>query len=171
MITQVKEARRPRRPNEGPPTVQEMTVSYRIRKDFVPDALQGEGVRSPQEIADKFRGLIEYAPTEWFVVVYLDGRNNIRTWRVIAEGTPTQCMPHVRDIMAGALMSFSSAIVVLHNHPSGNTTPSREDRRFTKALRAACDAMEITMTDHLIIGGRQGGDACSSFFSFAEGGF
>ena len=100
---------------------------------------------------------------EVFKVALLDGRNNVISIDEITAGTPTQAVPHVRDIMSKALASFAAGIVCVHNHPSGTTTPSREDKRFTEALRAACEAMDIQLVDHLIIGD-------NNFFSFAEGG-
>ncbi len=121
-------------------------------------------VRSPQDIADMFMPRMRDLKIEVFKVALLDGRNNVMSVEEVTAGTPTQAVPHVRDIMSKALSNFASGIVCVHNHPSCTTAPSREDRRFTEALRAACDAMELQLVDHIIIGD-------NSFFSFAEGGF
>ena len=101
--------------------------------------------------------------SEVFKVVLLDGRNNVIIIEEIAAGTPTQAVPHVRDIMAEALRRSATGLACVHNHPSGNTAPSREDKRFTEALSAACEAMDVRLVDHIIIGDDR-------FFSFAEAG-
>ena len=100
---------------------------------------------------------------EVFLAVMLDGRNNILETVEIATGTPAKAVPHVRTIMAEALKYFAAGIVCVHNDPSGNTAPSRDDRVFTQALRDACGTMDVRLIDHIVIGD-------NSFFSFVEGG-
>lgn len=121
-------------------------------------------VRSPEDIANMLMPRMRDLKVEIFKIALLDGRNNIIDEPIeIAAGTPTQAVPHVREIMATALRHFAAGIVCIHNHPSGNTTPSSEDKRFTQSLRAACEAMEIKLIDHIIIGDNK-------FFSFVEAG-
>lgn len=123
-----------------------------------------DGVRSPEDIAKRFMPRMRDLKTEVFKIVLLNGRHNvIGEIEEVAEGTPTQAVPHVRDIMRKAINKYAASIVCVHNHPSGNTTPSREDKRFTQALNEACEAMEIKLVDHIIIGD-------DKFFSFAEAG-
>lgn len=124
-----------------------------------------DGIRSPEDIAKRFMPRLRDLPIELFYALYLDGRHNVTHELKVCEGTPTQAVPHVRDILAPALWSDAPAasIAVVHNHPSGNTTPSREDKRFTQALNEGCEALEIKLVDHVIIGD-------DKFFSFAEAG-
>jgi len=124
-----------------------------------------ESIRSPEDIAKRFMPRLRDLPVESFYALYLDGRHNITHEMLVCTGTPTQAVPHIRDIITPALWSDAPAasIVVVHNHPSGNTTPSREDKRFTEALNSVCEGLDMELVDHIVIGGE-------SFFSFAEAG-
>lgn len=124
---------------------------------------KGTPVRCPEDICRPFQASMRGLRTEMFYAVFLDGRNNIICSREVAKGTATQAVPHVSEILSLALEQQAASIACLHNHPSGNTTPSREDKRFTEALKTACEAMDMKFVDHLIIGE-------DKFFSFAEAG-
>lgn len=124
---------------------------------------RGTPVRNPEDIAKQFLVRFKGVRREIFYAVFLDGRHNIICSRKVAQGTATQAVPHISEILRLALEQQATSVVCLHNHPSGNTTPSREDKRFTEDLNTACEAMNIKFVDHLII-------ADDSFFSFAEAG-
>lgn len=148
----------------GNAKISQLRAAIEIGRRFMEE--EGEkkdGIRSPEDIAKMFMPRMRDLKTEIFKVALLDGRNTVKSIEEVAAGTPTQAVPHVRDIMTKALNKYASAIVCVHNHPSGNTTPSREDKRFTQALNEACEAMEIKLVDHIIIGDNK-------FFSFAEAG-
>jgi DNA repair protein RadC len=149
----------------GEAKISQLRAAIEIGRRFMEEENEiKDGIRSPEDIAKRFMPRMRDLKTEVFKVVLLDGRHNvIEEIEEITEGTPTQAVPHVRDIMTKALNKFATAIVCVHNHPSGNTTPSREDKRFTQALNEACEAMEIKLVDHIIIGD-------DKFFSFAEAG-
>ena len=72
-------------------------------------------------------------------------------------------MPIIREIIHEALQKFAKSIICIHNHPSGNITPSNEDRQFTKALCDAGKLMGVKVLDHIIIGDNQ-------HYSFADDG-
>lgn len=120
-------------------------------------------LRSPEDIAEMFMPVLRDQPLEQFKIVLLDGRNNVLRVEHIATGTPCQAVPHVRTIISAGLRFHAVGIVAIHNHPSGNTAPSRDDKMLTNALRDACGTMDIKLVDHIIIGD-------NSFFSFVEGG-
>ena len=144
--------------------VAQLRAAIEIGRRFLEEESEvKDGVRSPEDIAKMFMPRMRDLKTEIFKVLLLDGRHNKIDIEEVAAGTPTQAVPHVRDIMTKALNKYAASIVCVHNHPSGNTTPSREDKRFTQALNEACEAMEIKLVDHIIIGD-------DKFFSFAEAG-
>jgi DNA repair protein RadC len=68
-------------------------------------------------------------------------------------GTVNHAEPIIREIFHTALQKYAAAIICIHNHPSGNTTPSLEDRIFTRELAAAGKVMGIKVLDHIIVGG------------------
>lgn len=139
-------------------------AALEIGKRFMAEERNIKGsLRSPEDIAEMFMPRLRDLKVETFLVILLDGRNNILEISEVATGTPGQAVPHVRTIMSEALKYFASGIVCVHNHPSGNTSPSRDDKLFTNVLRDACVTMDVKLTDHIIIGD-------NSFFSFVEGG-
>lgn len=98
---------------------------------------------------------------EKFIVILLDGQNNLLAERVISEGIPTQTVVYIRRVMEEALRFSASSIIIVHNHPSGETEPSKQDIETTCKLKQAADLLELILLDHIIVG-----DGC--FYSFSE---
>ncbi len=103
------------------------------------------------------------ADREHFAAIYLDAKNVPLAWRVIAIGTLSGCLVHPREVFRPGLIVGAAAIVVIHNHPSGELTPSSEDLKVTQRLAAAGELLGIRVLDHLILGS-------TGYFSFAERG-
>lgn len=100
---------------------------------------------------------------ESFHVIYLTTGNHVKGYMKIADGSLNAVVVDVRRIIIGALESLSTAIVVAHNHPSGDIKPSLQDRQLTQKLQDACNLFGIQLQDHLILGN---GD----YYSFREQG-
>lgn len=100
---------------------------------------------------------------EQFRILFLDKRNRIIADEVQQEGTVDHTPVYVREVVKRALELSSTAIILVHNHPSGDPTPSREDRELTRRLREAGKILGIELLDHVIVAGR-------SFWSFREHG-
>ena len=98
---------------------------------------------------------------EHFLAITLNGAHEIIKIRVISIGTLNRTLIHPREIFSEALTDHAAAIIVCHNHPSGNTSPSNEDIETTQILIKASQILGISLLDHLIIG-RQ------SYYSFAD---
>ncbi len=81
----------------------------------------------------------------------LDGRNGLRSAHRVAQGGLHGCALTARDVLQRALQDAASAIVLVHNHPSGDPSPSREDVEMTRALAAACDVVGVPLLDHVIV--------------------
>jgi len=145
--------------------IRELVPAYRTRNDY--QVGQGETILKPEDVARIFGDALRAKPWECFVAVYLNGANRIIAWSEITTGTPSQAVPHIRNVIAPALLKFATAIIVLHNHPSDSDKPSVDDRRFTHGLKVACDAMDIELLDHILIFERPEGG--TGFYSFAEG--
>jgi len=94
-------------------------------------------------------------------VVLLDNKNQVMGMHVVSIGGITQTSVDVRVVLRYALLQGATQIVLVHNHPSGNPTPSREDETITQNLAEACKTMRIKLMDHVIIGD-------DTYYSFYE---
>lgn len=100
---------------------------------------------------------------EYFVCINLNGGNRVISNRVVTIGLVDQALVHPREVFADALIERAAKVVVAHNHPGGEMTPSNEDVTITKKLVRASEILGITFLDHIII-------ANGGFFSFREEG-
>ena len=100
---------------------------------------------------------------EHFWRIDLDSRNRIIGYEVVSIGTLNASLVHPREVFVGALLSKSAGVIVAHNHPSGEITPSPEDKETTKRLVKSGEILGIPVLDHLIVGD-------GKFFSFKESG-
>lgn len=103
--------------------------------------------------------LIEYR--EEMIAIFLNQRNNTIAWLKVATGGISGVVCDVRMIMVAALKCGASAVILAHNHPSGETTPSNADKKMTEKIKKAGDILDINFLDHLII-------SKNDFFSFAD---
>lgn len=100
---------------------------------------------------------------EVFKVLLLNSQNRIIDMIEIEEGSVNQARPIIREVSQKAMREFASFIICVHNHPSGNPRPSREDRQFTRQLVSAGENLFIKCLDHIIIGN-------GKYFSFSDKG-
>lgn len=89
---------------------------------------------------------------EHFVLLSMDSKNKVRGFKVVATGGETSAIVDTRIVFRDALALGAVGIVVAHNHPSGDTAPSPEDRALTSRLNAAGDIIGISLRDHLVLG-------------------
>jgi len=100
---------------------------------------------------------------EEFCVIFLDVQNQIISFERMQKGTVNQANVYPRQVLENALREKASAIILVHNHPSGHVRPSEADIRITKTIRESARMLDISVHDHLIIGEDR-------FFSFREEG-
>jgi DNA repair protein RadC len=100
---------------------------------------------------------------EKFFAISLDGQHAILHINIVSIGTTNRCMVHPREVYLAAIKDSATALVVAHNHPSGNNTASVEDRDISNRLREAGELMGIPMLDSLVF-------SRTGYFSFVEGG-
>jgi len=93
-----------------------------------------------------------YEQIEQFRILFLDRRNSLIADEVQQRGTVNHTPVYPREVMKRALILNASALIVAHNHPSGDPKPSREDIEMTRELKAAANALEIELHDHVVIG-------------------
>ena len=108
-------------------------------------------VRTPEDVArvcDDLRGLAQ----ETFHVLALDSKNNLMNRHMVTLGLVDASLVHPREVLRVAIVENASAIILTHNHPSGDPTPSAEDIRITRQLVEAGKIVDIKVLDHIIIG-------------------
>ena len=124
---------------------------------------EAKRISSPGDAAQHLMAGLRYATHEKFVVVLLDTKNHVMKTKQISEGSLSSSVVHPREVFAPAVTAHAASIVVAHNHPSGNTHPSQQDKDLTYALTEAGTVLGIPLIDHLIIGD-------GTYYSFKEHG-
>jgi len=146
-------------------SLQERRTWRRVRLSLVREtADRPYPVRHGGDVVGLLRAFLRDDPRERFAAVYLDTRHRPIAVHDAHVGTCDSSPVHPREIFGPAVALAATAIVVAHNHPSGDPTPSANDRAVTERLRQAGELLGIAVLDHLVIGDVR-------YFSFADEGF
>ena len=148
-------------PSLAPKTTRKSFYEFRIRRVRRKAEADPEKADNPRTVAALFRALVKDEPREIFLCAHLDIRNRCIGTEIISIGTLSGVDVHPREVFRGALLSGAAAIVVGHNHPSEDLTPSPEDHALTHRIREAGVLLGIPLLDHIII-------TDTSYFSFSE---
>ncbi|HTB79566.1 MAG TPA: JAB domain-containing protein [Opitutaceae bacterium] len=125
----------------------------------------------PEKIVEYMQGAFDEAPVaEMFYVVCLNRKNRPLCRSRITLGTATAALAHPREVFRVAVLASATAIVCVHNHPSGHPGPSSADIAITRQLRDAGRTMDIELLDHIIIGTKEDDPAGLGFHSFRSAG-
>lgn len=122
-----------------------------------------------------FRNHIESQPffdaeKEHLVVLILNTKLKIKGWNLVSIGTNNSAEAHPREIFRPVIAMSGYAFILMHNHPSGDPTPSQADHRLTRQIRDASQMMQINILDHVIAGQRSVDGSNPDYFSFREAG-
>ena len=109
-------------------------------------------LRTPRDAAAYLLPTFGARPVEHFGVVLLDGRHRVLATTVLSIGTSNATVVEPRDVFREAILGGATAVVVFHNHPSGDPSPSPDDQALTARLAAAGSLMGVTLVDHLVLG-------------------
>ena len=107
---------------------------------------------SPAEVHAAFGPLMEDLQREVFRIALLDAQNTLLRDLIISEGTLSASLVHPREVFKPALLEPAVSIILLHNHPSGDPTPSKEDVKLTRQLAECARLLELRIHDHVVIG-------------------
>lgn len=108
-------------------------------------------IMSHQDVVDWAKPRLAGLEHEELWLLSLDGRGGLKATRRIAQGGVHGCALAARDVLVPALRDAASAIVVVHNHPSGDPAPSREDVQMTRELCRACEVIGLPLLDHVVV--------------------
>lgn len=114
-------------------------------------------------VHETFKSLFKSLLQEKFVVIYLNTKKELIAYDIMFVGTLDSTSFHPREVLRGSIKRSASAIIVMHNHPSGGVTPSNNDILLTKQLVKCCNLMGIPLLDHLITNGQD-------YYSFFDNG-
>jgi DNA repair protein RadC len=107
---------------------------------------------SPGEVYAAFGPLMEDLSREVFRVALLDAQNGLLRDLIVSEGTLSASLVHPREVFKPAILESAASVILLHNHPSGDPTPSREDVRLTRQLVECAQLLDLRVHDHVIVG-------------------
>ncbi|MEM8867449.1 MAG: DNA repair protein RadC [Verrucomicrobiota bacterium] len=125
---------------------------------------------SPEAVARHFQALIAGLEIEKFWVLCLDRKNRLLRRIEVSSGTATSALVHPREVFREAIRLSATAVIVVHNHPSGDPTPSRADLQITRQLREAAKIIHIDLLDHIILGDPTRDPKKLGYSSFSEAG-
>jgi DNA repair protein RadC len=144
-----------------------LELARRLNEEAAPKRCR---IRRPDDAAALLRGSARVLQSEVFWVLLLDAKNRLKGRPVdVSRGLLDASLVHPREVFREAIRSATGAVVLVHNHPSGDPTPSAEDLRITKQLVEAGRIVDIRVLDHVILGAAAG-DGGSDFLSMREEG-
>ncbi|HIH10994.1 TPA: JAB domain-containing protein [Candidatus Woesearchaeota archaeon] len=109
-------------------------------------------IRSAQDVAEMYTPLLQHLTQEQCRALYLDTKNKIIADEIITIGILNASLIHPREVFSGALRHHAHALIIIHNHPSGDPSPSEEDVEITERLAETGVIMGIPLLDHVILG-------------------
>ncbi len=134
-------------------TLCELTIRYSVKADATGQpVLIGRTVSTPAASAAALAALLQDEPGEVFGILCLSTKHRVIAYHEVSRGTLDATLVHPREVFKAALLANAASIVLAHNHPSGDPSPSGEDLRITTALAGAGRLLDIEMLDHVIIG-------------------
>lgn len=149
----------------GPVKAAQIVAAFEIarrygEREFKP----GSVFRSGADIYEHFRGRLAAAEREHFYAVLLDNKHRKIKDVAVSQGSLTASIVHPRDVFAAVVREAAAAVIFVHNHPSGDPTPSKEDLEVTRRLRQIGEVMGVRVLDHVVVG-----KGC--YVSFVEHGY
>ncbi len=124
---------------------------------------RGDVLSSPETVLKFVRVRLSGMTNEAFMVIYMNVKNEVIDYSILHEGTVDNVAVYPRRIIESALSRHASGVILVHNHPSGNPAPSREDKALTRDIADAAMTLDIRVLDHIIVGK-------DGYFSFMENG-
>jgi DNA repair protein RadC len=125
-------------------------LGARLAREERPPVLR---IREPDDVARLFRGRLRDLQVEEFHLLALDSQSQVLREVLVTRGLLNSSLVHPREVFRAAIAEAAAGIIVVHNHPSGDPTPSAEDRAVTQQLAAAGRLLDLPLYDHVIIAG------------------
>jgi DNA repair protein RadC len=162
----VKELRRI--PGIGEAKALELVAAFGLGERLARETLSKQKLDSPELVSELVGPEMRRLRTESLRVILVDTRYRLLHIEEISLGSLNESIAHPREIFRPALTYSAHAVIVVHNHPSGDASPSQIDHSLTRRLAEAAELLQIKLLDHIIIGARAEGSP--GYFSFKEAG-
>jgi DNA repair protein RadC len=137
----------------GPAKMATVMAALEIGRRMAREELRsGDAFRCSEDVFRYYHSKLRDRKKEEFVALLLDAKNKVIKEEYVSKGTLTSSQVHPREIFNPAIKESAASMILIHNHPSGDPTPSREDIELTRRLREAGELLGIKVFDHIIIG-------------------
>ena len=143
--------------------VSQIKAAFELGKRLQTSTLRPRSFDSASEVAAYLQPRLSGARQEIVIALLLDGQNHLLSEKIVTEGTPTQATVYIRRVLEEALRASAAAIVLVHNHPSGNPAPSPGDDETTQDLDRGAGLLGLVLMDHMIVVG-------DGYYSYADSG-
>jgi len=155
-------------PGLGPAKAAELRAAVELGNRLARGGAPRPAIDSAEAAHQLFGPAMRASAREILKVLLLDTKLRLIADVKIAEGSLNECIAHPREVLLPAVVRKAYAILVMHNHPSGDPAPSQADLALTRRIREAAEIFQITLIDHVIVGSAEGGR--QPYFSFREAG-
>ena len=145
----------------GPAKSMQIKALFEFNKRHNLAKRDGKPIRGAKDVFEYASQRLIASKQENFMILHLNSKNRVIKDEIISLGTLTASIIHPREVFRSAIRESAGAIILVHNHPSGNPEPSQEDKDITKKLIEAGDLLNIKVLDHVIIGEQ-------NYYSFKE---
>ena len=140
-------------PGLGPARACQLSAAMELgTRHLAADLERGQVLTDPAAAGRYFAQRLRHRPQEVFAVLFLDNRHRALAFEELSTGTVDSAEVHPREVLRQALAHNAAALIIGHNHPSGNPEPSAADRAITERLRQALALVDIRLLDHFVIG-------------------
>jgi DNA repair protein RadC len=152
----------------GPTKAVQLVAAFGLGHRLARETLSKQKIDSPELVNELVGPEMRRLRKESLRVILLDTRYHLIRVEEVSIGSVNESIAHPRDIFRPALVSSAYAVIVVHNHPSGDASPSQTDHSLTRRLAEAAELLQIKLLDHIIIGAPSEGNP--GYFSFKEAG-
>ena len=146
----------------------QLAAAFGLGNRLAHETLAKQKIDSPEMVNELVGAEMRMLRKESLRVILLDTRYHLIRVEEVSIGSLNESIAHPRDIFHPAVAAAAYAVIVVHNHPSGDPSPSQSDHSLTRRLAEAADLLQIKLLDHIIIGAPSNGNA--GYFSFKEAG-
>lgn len=155
-------------PGVGPAKAAAMAAAFELGVRVAREQINAAPLDTPELIYRYFAPQMQHLPYEQVVVAGLDPRLRHMSTTVVSIGTVSESSAHPREILRPVIARAAYGFILLHNHPSGDPSPSAADNAVTRRIAEAANLMQVQLIDHVIVGRSEGGRA--PYFSYREAG-
>jgi len=144
----------------------QLAAAFGLGQRLARENFRGQRIEQPEQVYELLGCELRALHKESFRILLLDTRYHLIRCEEISLGSVNESIAHPRDVFRPAIIHSAYAVIVAHNHPSGDPSPSQADHSLTRRLREAAELLQIKLLDHVIIGAPHEGRA--PYFSFKE---